>query len=222
MKLTKRYDEALGFAADLHREHTRKGPVKFPYLSHLLSVSALVMEHGGDEDQAIAALLHDAIEDQGDTYPGGRRVLRKQIKAQFGSSVLNIVNACTDDDEIQRSPPDASLSPAEIREGWLERKRAYIRKVGHEAQPVIRVSCADKLHNARCIIVDYRKEGERLWQRFTTKSKDDQMWYYNQLVKAFGERAREFGDAGIDTLVKELHLTVLDIQMFSIMTAGAD
>ena len=135
--LTSRFEKGLVYATQLHQNQVRKGS-DVPYISHLLSVAALVLEDGGDEDQAIAALLHDAIEDQ-----GGDKI-RQEIKTLFEEKVTNIVNGCTDS-EILPKPP------------WHERKQQYIQKMRFASPKVRRVSLADKLHNLRSIFADYHR-----------------------------------------------------------------
>ncbi len=130
--MTSRFEDALVLAAQLHREQRRKGS-NVPYVSHLLAVSSLVIEHGGDEDQAIAALLHDAIEDQ-----GGPRA-RAEILRRFGERVTGIVEGCTDSQTIPKPP-------------WKERKLAYIAGISEKSPSVLLVCAADKLHNARSIL----------------------------------------------------------------------
>ena len=203
MELTERYDRALVFASKLHREQRRKG-AGIPYLTHLLSVSALVMEHGGDEDQAIAGLLHDALEDQGSGYRGGRDALARAIAAQFGEAVLAIVESCTDDG---RYPTDSTDRDQRIRY-WRLRKQAYLRHLGEAGLPALRVSCADKVHNARTLLLDYRRFGESLWARFHADTRELQMWYYGALVAAFELRLQQIRDAGLITLTGELAATV--------------
>jgi (p)ppGpp synthase/HD superfamily hydrolase len=165
--LSDRFDQALRRACELHRSQFRKG-TEIPYLSHLLAVASLVLEDGGDEDQAIAALLHDAAEDQ-----GGRPTL-DSIRSEFGDRVASIVEACSDT-YIQPKPP------------WRERKENYLEHLRKETSAeVLRVSAADKLHNARCIIADYRRGGESVWQRFNA-GKEDQAWYYGELSRIYRE-----------------------------------
>jgi (p)ppGpp synthase/HD superfamily hydrolase len=171
--LDARFDEALTFASRLHRAQRRKG-TSIPYISHLLAVCALVIEDGGSDDEAIAALLHDALEDQASRYPGGRSALRLFIEHSFGSRVLKIVDDCTDDERLGKL-------------NWRGRKNAYLEHIRQADAASRRVSCADKLHNARCILADCRKIGEHVWERFRTKSRDDQLWYYAELVRAFNE-----------------------------------
>jgi (p)ppGpp synthase/HD superfamily hydrolase len=165
--LSDRFDQALQRACELHRSQFRKG-TEIPYLSHLLAVASLVLEDGGDEDQAIAALLHDAVEDQ-----GGRPTL-DSIRSDFGDRVASIVEACSDTDTYPK--------PA-----WRERKENYLRHLREEPRAeVLRVSAADKLHNARCIIADYRRFGESVWRRFNA-GKEEQAWYYGQLARIYRE-----------------------------------
>lgn len=192
--LTIRFDEAIRFASRLHSSQVRKGS-QIPYLSHLLAVSSLVMEHAGSEDEAIAALLHDAIEDRGDSYPGGRAELRRQISELFGDPVLEIVNGCTDDEGFTKSDGPS---------GWRERKLAYISHLETASSSVRLVSCADKLHNARCLVSDYRRDGDRIWARFRTGQASDQLWVYSELCIRFA------GNPG--NLAAELSWTVEELR----------
>jgi len=128
--LTEKFDAALLFAADLHRKQARKG-TGTPYFGHLLAVAALVIDDGGSEDEAIGALLHDSIEDQGQHYPGGREALRTYIREQFGSAVADIVDACTDDEGLSK---ESMGTPQEDRARWLERKQAYVDGIGHKTR----------------------------------------------------------------------------------------
>ncbi len=165
-KLKSRFDAALQYASDVHRRQIRGGS-HVPYVAHLLGVAALVLEEGGDEDEAIAALLHDAVEDQ-----GGRRRLA-DIRRRFGERVARIVEACSDSHTIPKPP-------------WRERKEKYLARIRHEPADVRRVSLADKLYNARSILADYRHVGDTVWKRFTG-GKQGTLWYYRELVKAFRE-----------------------------------
>lgn len=196
--LTVRFDEALAFTSRLHCSQKRKG-TEIPYMSHLLAVSALVLEHGGTEDLAIAALLHDSIEDQGQSYPGGREALRQKIKELFGESVLEVVNGCTDDDGFMKSDRSS---------GWRDRKLAYLQHLETASSKVKLVSCADKLHNARCILSDYRRQGDLIWARFRTKKASDQVWLYSEYCKRYA------GDP-IDLAV-ELYRTVEELRRLCI------
>ena len=165
--LSSRFREALWLAAFLHADQWRKG-TDIPYVAHLLAVSSLVLEHGGSEDAAIAGLLHDSVEDQ-----GGKTVL-EQIASRFGSSVAAIVEACSDSTETPKPP-------------WKARKEGYIAHLAGVTRETLLVSLADKLHNARSILSDYRQIGEVLWERFQG-GKDGTLWYYNALLVAFEER----------------------------------
>ena len=182
--VTQRFGEAARFACDLHRSQRRKAS-GLPYVSHLLAVAALVFEDGGSEDEAIAALLHDAIEDQGDSYPGGRAQLRLEIENRFGRPVLDIVNGCTDDDGRAKG---MAATAAEEAARWRSRKQAYLAHLETASPSILRVSCADKLHNARSILADYREHGDAVWLRFRTRSREDQLWYYRVLKRIFQER----------------------------------
>ncbi|RPJ21163.1 MAG: HD domain-containing protein, partial [Planctomycetaceae bacterium] len=128
---TIRFDEALKFASRLHCAQVRKG-TEIPYISHQLAVTALVVEDGGSEDEVIAALLHDAVEDQAKNFPGGRAGLRHCIAAKFGRAVLDIVNACTDDDDVT---PEAKKDPAT----WRARKQAYLDHIAQISPAARRV-----------------------------------------------------------------------------------
>jgi (p)ppGpp synthase/HD superfamily hydrolase len=145
----------------------RKG-TNIPYISHLLAVAALVIEAGGDEDAAIAALLHDAVEDQ-----GGRAMLDR-IRARYGANVADIVEACSDTDVIPKPP-------------WKPRKEAYIAAIPRKSPQALLVSLADKVHNAGAILDDYRQIGEELWPRFNA-GRDDILWYYRALADGFRGR----------------------------------
>ena len=180
MKLSPKFETALVYATQIHAHQMRKG-TKIPYVSHLLAVASLVLEYGGDEDAAIGALLHDAGEDAG----GIERV--DDIRAQFGTRVADIVDACTDTYE-------------EPKPEWKPRKVDYIAKIANKSADARLVSAADKLHNARAILRDHRRIGENLWSRFNGE-KDGTLWYYDALVRAFD-------DAGSNELVEELDRTV--------------
>ena len=182
--LTSRFEKALVFASQLHREQRRKGS-DVPYVSHLLAVAALVIEHGGDEDEAIAALLHDAIEDQGGP------TARDGILRRFGERVTGIVEGCTDS-QTNPKPP------------WKERKLAYIAGISEKSPSVQFVCAADKLHNARSILSDYRTLGEEVWQRFVG-GREGTLWYYGALVQALIRSGRT-------PLVDELERVVGEIR----------
>jgi len=180
MKLTSRFEDALIFAVRLHAEQRRKG-TEVPYASHLLGVASIALEFGADEDEAIAALLHDAVEDQ-----GGAATLSR-IRATFGDKVADIVQGCSDSEVVPKPP-------------WRERKEAYLRHIAKADAGTRLVSAADKLHNARAINADCRKLGPRIWERFNA-SREELLWYYRSLVTAFRE-------AGGGPLVEELGVAV--------------
>jgi (p)ppGpp synthase/HD superfamily hydrolase len=176
--LTDRFNAALTYAEHTHRLQDRKGS-ETPYVAHLLAVCALVLEYGGDEDQAIAALLHDAVEDQ-----GGKKRL-DDIRVHFGERVASIVSACSDTDVLPK--PE-----------WRERKQRYLGALPHHDREVWVVSCADKLHNAESVLRDYRSIGEAVWDRFKG-GRDGTLWYYRALADEFlrlmpGNMAKALGD----------------------------
>jgi len=180
------FERALAFATRLHATQPRKG-TDIPYISHLIGVAGLVLENGGDRDQAIAALLHDAIEDRGDDYPGGVPALRRDLEAEFGSTVLRIVEGCSDAEAV------AHLSSS-------DRKERYVAHLEEAPAEVLLVSCADKLHNARAIVADLRVMGPALFERFNV-GRDGTLRYYESLAEVFERR-------GPEHLAKELRRTV--------------
>ena len=182
--LTCRFEEAMKFAYRIHANQKRKG-TQIPYIAHLLGVTALVLEDGGGEDEAIAALLHDAVEDQ-----GGVDTLEK-IQRRFGEQVASIVEALTDSFEIPK--PD-----------WLIRKKNYIAHLKDVSPEVRRVSLADKLHNARSILATLQKEGEDTWSRFSGE-KDGTLWYYNALVRIFSESGDDYMTRELTRVVSEIN-----------------
>lgn len=182
--LTQRYADALQLAWQLHSKQVRKGTT-IPYVSHLIAVSSLALEHGANEDEAIAALLHDAVEDA-----GGKPTL-DMIRARFGEVVANIVDGCTDAYE-------------EPKPEWRQRKEAYLAHLAEASRSIRLVSASDKLHNARSILFDLRVHGPSLWTRFTA-GKDGSLWYYRSLVRAFESHGRA-------PLVDELDRTVVAIE----------
>jgi (p)ppGpp synthase/HD superfamily hydrolase len=167
-RLTPRFVEAVAYAADKHRTQTRKGS-DIPYLGHLLSVAGLVIEADGTETQAIAALLHDAAEDQ-----GGEATL-VEIREKFGTEVADIVAECSDTFETPK--PD-----------WRPRKERYIDHLAEASDSAILVSLADKLHNARALLRDFRAVRQQLWKRFTEHDPQQHLWYYRELLKVYAER----------------------------------
>lgn len=184
-----RFDEAFRFASELHRQQHRKGSGT-PYVAHLLAVCSLVLEAGGSENQAIAALLHDAVEDQ-----GGAPVLRK-IKESFGDEVAAIVDGCTDTDEIPKP-------------SWCERKKRFLARVPDMPHDVRLVVTADKLHNVRSILTDYRQRGEELWPLFTG-GKDGTLWYYGTITRLLKDQLGP-EDVRLQTMTGELQRTVADL-----------
>ncbi|MCK9250724.1 MAG: HD domain-containing protein [Solirubrobacteraceae bacterium] len=189
--LTDRFDRALLYASAHHRDDVRKG-TGIPYLSHLLAVAGLVMEMEAGEDEAIAALLHDVVED------GGGLQALEEIRETWGDDVARIVLANSDS-----TVKDAPKAP------WRERKVAYLDAIAHKAPDELRVSLADKLHNARSIARDHAVLGDALWSRFTTGSADDQRWYYGALLTAFRARADELG-AGAAPVLDALERTIAE------------
>lgn len=194
MPRSQRLEEALVYAAAVHADQHRKGG-DIPYLTHLLAVAALVGEHGGTEDQFIAALLHDAPEDQ-----GGRERLA-DIEARFGPAVARIVEACTDTFDDPKPP-------------WRPRKEAYIAHLAHADPAALLVSAADKLHNARTLLEDLRESGVTAFDRFNGKQTGT-LWYYRALVDAFRHRAEVGLDRGFTRLLNELDRIVQALHSLS-------
>jgi (p)ppGpp synthase/HD superfamily hydrolase len=164
-RLTGQFSKALVYAELKHHNQVRKGG-DIPYLGHLLSVAGLVIDDNGSEAQAIAALLHDCVEDA-----GGAPTL-EEISANFGDDVARIVAECSDTDETPKPP-------------WRDRKDSYIAHLAEVGEDTILVSLADKLDNARAILRDFRAEGPQLWQRFTVKDPADHLWYYGKLLAVY-------------------------------------
>lgn len=192
--LTDRFIDALGFAAHLHAHQKRKG-TSIPYVAHLMSVASLVLENGGDEDQAIAALLHDAVEDQ-----GGLPTLHA-IRKRFGDRVARIVEGCSDTDKNPKPP-------------WRKRKEDYLRHLRQVDADVRLVSLADKLHNARCILRDLRQAGPQSLSRFNG-GQAGTLWYYHRLADIF----RELDDS---IMVAELVETVAEIDSLVSSSTGRE
>ena len=167
-RLGAKFQDALGYAAELHNTQTRKAS-DVPYVGHLLSVAGLVIEADGDETAAIAALLHDAAEDQ-----GGEATLR-EIEQRFGKDVATIVEECSDT-VVTPKPP------------WRQRKENYIAHLDKTSDRTIVVSLADKLDNARAILRDLRRYGPTVWQRFSTDDPHDHLWYYHSLLDVYRRR----------------------------------
>lgn len=161
-RLGPRFDDAFLFAAEKHAAQTRKR-TDVPYISHLMSVAALVLEAGGDEDQAIAALLHDVVEDC-----GGEPML-EEVRGRFGDRVAKIVQGCTDAYAVPKPP-------------WKQRKLDYLELLRSADDDIRLVSAADKLHNVRTILTDYRREGDSVWDRFSGR-RDGTLWYYRAVLE---------------------------------------
>ena len=163
-----KFDEAVRYARELHHDQVRKG-TQIPYLSHLLGAAALVLDQGGDEDEVIAALLHDALEDQPE------RTSYTEIAGRFGEKTARIVLACSDAVEHPKPP-------------WRARKERYLAHLRDQPEDVLRVSLADKLHNARSIVADWRVIGDDVWSKFSA-ARHEQVWYYSSLLEVFERRA---------------------------------
>lgn len=181
--LSERFEQAFDYAFELHQtqgRQSRKGK-DTPYIAHLMAVCAIVLEYGGDEEEAIAALLHDAVEDQ-----GGRPTL-EAIRIKFGERVAGIVLECSDSEGDPKPP-------------WRTRKQTYIDHIPHMTPGARIVSLADKIHNARSVLNDFRREGESTWARFKGK-REGTLWYYAEL-------ARKFMEVKADPMAQELQRIV--------------
>lgn len=181
--MSPRFAEAFALAERLHREQVRK-KTQVPTISHLMAVTALVLENGGGEEEAIAALLHDAAEDC-----GGRPIL-DEIRRRFGDSVASIVEGCSD-----------TLETPKPR--WQPRKESYLEHLQSAPAPTLLVSLADKVHNVRSLAFEYRRVGDRLWQRFTA-SREQTLWYYQSLLEIFRRRCPEQLEPLVDELARAL------------------
>lgn len=181
--MTERFSSALAYANDLHRHQRRKG-TGVPYVSHLLSVAALVMEAGGSEDECIAALLHDAVEDQGGAGTA------EEIRHRFGAEVAQIVQSCSEDKTPGRT--------------WTQRKRSAVSKVAGLDESARLVLTADKLHNIRSVISEHANIGDVVWQRFGG-GREGTLWYYRAMAEAIGE-------AGGSGLLPELRAAVENLE----------
>ena len=183
-KLGARFNEAFLFAAEKHATQTRK-KTDVPYISHLMSVASLVLEAGGGEDEGVAALLHDVVEDC-----GGHPVL-EEIRQRFGDRVANIVEGCTDAYTTPKPP-------------WKQRKLEYLEVLRRADEDVRLVSAADKFHNVRSILADYRREGDSVWERFSGR-RDGTLWYYRAVLDVLRQ-----GKA--NRLVDELERVVTELE----------
>jgi GTP pyrophosphokinase len=182
--LNERFEQALVYAARLHANQRRKSS-DAPYLAHLMAVAALVLEHGANEDEAIAALLHDAVEDQGGAST------RAEIARRFGERVASIVDGCTDTDQ-QPKPP------------WRARKEAYLAHLADAKDSVRLISAADKLHNVRDLTAALRSQGEAVWQHFRG-GRAGTLWYYRAVLETLRTR-------GPQTLVEELGRAIAELE----------
>jgi (p)ppGpp synthase/HD superfamily hydrolase len=183
IKLGRRFRRAFLFAAEKHAKQARKTST-IPYIAHLMGVASLVLEFGGDEDMAIAALLHDVVEDC-----GGKPMLM-QVRRRFGSRVAKIVDGCTDSYAVPKLP-------------WRERKDSYIRHLKNADAETRLVSAADKLNNVRSILADYRAVGEAIWERFNG-GREGTLWYYRTLLEEFMRQPNR--------LVREFELEVRELE----------
>jgi (p)ppGpp synthase/HD superfamily hydrolase len=183
IKLGPRFNRAFLFAAEKHSRQTRKAST-IPYIAHLMGVASLVLEAGGDEDLAIAALLHDVVEDC-----GGAPML-KEVRRRFGNRVAEVVDGCTDAYEVPKPP-------------WRERKENYLRRLKKESADTRLVSAADKLNNVRSILSDYRAVGESVWSRFNG-GREGTLWYYRTLRDEFLRRDKSRITHDFDLAVREL------------------
>lgn len=185
---TARFASAMTYAHEVHHNQRRRG-TGIPYIAHILGVTAIAMEYGANEDEAIGALLHDAAED------GGGEETLAYIRAQFGDAVADIVLGCSD--SLVEDPED--------KLPWLERKENYLVHLENASASVCLVSAADKLHNVRSIVRDYREHGEDIWERFQGK-RDGTLWYYETVADTLMRRyrsqlTRDLQDA-VDDLLK--------------------
>ena len=183
MKLSPKFEEALVYATRIHGGQLRK-KTKIPYIGHLLGVTAIAMEYGANETEAIAALLHDAVEDCG----GPER--QREIEEKFGKEVGEIVAGCTDTDQTPKPP-------------WRERKAKYIVHLKSASASTRLVSASDKLHNTRAILHNLREEGDEVWTRFNG-GKEGTLWYYRSLVAAFREHRESVLVDELDRVVSEI------------------
>jgi (p)ppGpp synthase/HD superfamily hydrolase len=187
-RLTRKFDDAMAYAADKHRKQTRKGG-DIPYLGHLLSVAGYVIEADGTETEAIAALLHDTAEDQ-----GGQETL-DEIRRKFGDEVARIVEECSDT-VVTPKPP------------WRERKQRYVDHLSEASDSALLVSVADKLHNAHAILRDFRAHGDELWHRFNVKDPQQHLWYYKSLLEVYRKRIHSWLVDELSGVIDELEYAV--------------
>lgn len=189
-----RVAEAVAFAIQKHGSQVRKG-TGTAYLTHLLAVASLVGESGGSEDEVIAGLLHDAVED------GGGAPVLAEIQARFGPAVAGIVRICTDDDAAGEKAP------------WLERKRAYMAHLVAAPLPALRVVCADKLHNVQAIAKELRNHGLAVFEKFRG-DREGTLWYYRSMARLFGALVQDDPDLdpGLRGMIRELRESVARLE----------
>ena len=194
--LTERFTQAVDYARETHASQTRKG-TPIPYIAHLLGGASLVLDYGGDEDQAIAGLLHDTIEDQGSQHEA-------VIRHQFGDRVAGIVLACTDGSQEAKA---AAQTPAAKRADWEQRKQHYLAHLAETTADALLVSGCDKLHNARAIVTDLHnpKVGTAVFARFTGQ-REGTLWYYDALARVFSERDMPMA-AELTRITRDMHQT---------------
>ena len=183
---TDRFSSAMAYAYQVHQGQRRKG-TGIPYIAHILGVTAIAMEYGADDDQSIAALLHDAAED------GGGEATLAEIRARFGDAVADIVLGCSD--SLVEDPED--------KLPWQERKENYLAHLESASLSVCLVSAADKLHNVRSIIRDYQEHGEEIWPRFQGH-RDGTLWYYETVADTLVRRYRSQLTRDLQSEIDEL------------------
>ncbi len=192
--LSKRFDDALLYASDRHREQCRKAS-RVPYMTHLMSVSALVLEHGGTEDQAIAGLLHDAVED---AAAGEGGTVLAAIRRKFGDAVADMVAACS----------DGLNDSGELKGTWQERKKDYVDGLPHKSLDALLVTSADKTHNGLCIAADVRRYGPGFWKTFNASPKE-LVWYYTSVRDVVAERLPG------SSIAEALNVAVADLELLA-------
>jgi (p)ppGpp synthase/HD superfamily hydrolase len=198
MQLTERFNDALLFAAQLHGRQVRKVSGE-PYVAHLLGVTSIALDYGADEDEAMAALLHDAIEDQGAHWQSQwHTAIDEEIGRRFGPAVLAIVRGCTDADTIPKAP-------------WQERKDIFLASLEHASPSVRLVTAADKLHNVYSLLRDYRRLGDAIWKHFKG-GREKTLWYYRAVAEVLKL-------SGATPLVEELDRAVAELER---LAAGGD
>ena len=199
IQLSQRFSQAVLYASFAHAQQKRNG-TEIPYISHLLAVASIALEHGANENEAIAALLHDAPEDAG----GEERL--EDIRQLFGDVVADIVEGCTD--------TFATPKPA-----WKKRKEDYIAKIPSASSSIRFISASDKLHNASCILRDYCEIGEKIWPRFAG-GEVGVLWYYRSLINAYGQ-GESFRRKGFEDLVAELNKVVTELERITTLAKCA-